>query len=345
MNLHQTVLLFVTALIAGVVNSVAGGGSFLSFPALVLTGVPPVQANATNTMALWPGTLASVGAYRAELQREGRGMLLPLIITGLIGGLLGAVILLRTPQAVFLRLIPYLLGSATLLFHVQRAHQPLGPQSQPAQSEPHAPGDVGRSIRAALHCHYIGFFGAGAGILMLAMFAVLGVESIHTMNAYKTVLATVCNGIAVITFILAGAILWRQAMVMLVAASLGGYFGAYFAQKMNPMHVRYTGNHQRRGYGDLLLCKTRILKSFYECAVHLRWFSCGDIDDAHEFVPQVLHSFRSKSVDGISWAMLICFTTGVALWLIYRSQQATCTEAGTSPTPSMVDWKVSFFTR
>jgi uncharacterized protein len=238
MSLYQASLLFGTALVAGALNSVAGGGSFLSFPALVLTGVPPINANATNTMALWPGTLASVGAYRRELEREGRRMLIPLIITGLVGGLLGAVILLKTPQATFLRLIPYLLASATLLFAVSGRISRWVRSRSSHVNNPRIAMLGGAFIQLCIAV-YIGFFGAGAGILMLAMFAVLGVESIHTMNAYKTVLATVCNGIAVITFIVAGAIMWKQAMLMLAAASVGGYFGAYFAQKMNPLYVRY----------------------------------------------------------------------------------------------------------
>lgn len=232
-------LLFLTSIVAGAINSVAGGGSFLSFPALVFCGVPPIQANATNTMALWPGTLASVGAYRRELQGGNRRMLFPLIATGIVGGLLGAVMLLQTPQATFLRLVPYLLALATLLFA--------------------ASGWISRQIRLRSHhmrhrtvwalmggalvqlaiAIYIGFFGAGAGILMLALLATLGIESIHTMNAYKTVLATICNGIAVLAFVVAGAIVWREAALMLIGASLGGYFGAYYAQKMNPQHVRW----------------------------------------------------------------------------------------------------------
>src|SRR5512141_498142 len=118
MNLHQGLILFVTALVAGVINSVAGGGSFISFPALVLSGVPPIQANATNTMALWPGTLASVGAYRRELDGDNKKMLIPLLVTGIIGGLFGATVLLHTPQATFLRLVPYLLAIATVLFAI-----------------------------------------------------------------------------------------------------------------------------------------------------------------------------------------------------------------------------------
>jgi uncharacterized protein len=239
MTLHYGILLFLVATVAGAINSVAGGGSFLSFPSLLFTGVPPIQANATNTTALWPGTLASVGAYRKELRGEHKRMLIPLIITGIIGGLLGATILLKTPQATFLRLIPYLLGAATLLFAFS------GQVSRFVRSRTehfHQQTRVGIVVGALMQlciAIYIGFFGAGAGILMLAMFAIMGVENIHTMNAYKTVLATVCNGIALLTFIVAHAILWPQAIVMTIGASIGGFYGAFFAQKMDPQHVRY----------------------------------------------------------------------------------------------------------
>jgi uncharacterized protein len=239
MTIHDAVLLFLAAIAAGTLNSVAGGGSFVSFPTLLLTGVPPVQANATNTAALWPGTLASVGAYRGEFRGENRRMLIPLIIVGLVGALLGAKVLLRTPQATFLRLIPYLLGGATLLFAASGRIT-----AWVRERSDHMRNQTGLAVAGAVCIQlciavYIGFFGAGAGILMLAMFAIMGVKSIHTMNAYKTLLATLCNGIALIPFFIARAVYLPQALVMLVGAALGGYFGAYFAQKMDPRHVRW----------------------------------------------------------------------------------------------------------
>ncbi len=239
MTLHDSVLLFSVCIISGALNSVAGGGSFLSFPVLLFTGVPPIQANATNTAALWPGTVASAGAYRAELQGENRRMLIPLMITGVVGALLGATVLLNTPQATFLRMIPYLLGGATVLFAFS------GPITRWVRSRSeHVRNQtrlalLGGALIQLCIAVYIGFFGAGAGILMLAMFAIMGVESIHTMNAYKTVMASLCNGIALVPFFIAHAILWPQALVMLVGAAIGGYFGAYYAQKMNPVHVRW----------------------------------------------------------------------------------------------------------
>lgn len=235
-GLEHIALLFVVAVVAGAINSVAGGGSFLSFPALIFAGLPPVNANATNTMALWPGTLASVGAYRRELSGPGKRVLIPLISTGVIGGLLGAIVLLKTPQATFLRLVPYLLGGATLLFALSGRVTARVRRRVATHEHFHT---FGGALLQLLIAVYIGFFGAGAGILMLAMLALLGMENIHTMNAYKTVLGTVCNGIAVIAFIVAKAIYWPHALLMLVGASIGGYYGAFFAQKMNPKHVRW----------------------------------------------------------------------------------------------------------
>src|SRR6266849_1585553 len=116
MTILQAFLLFMAAILGGTLNSVAGGGSFISFPALIFTGVPPINANATNTVALWPGSVASTGAYRKELLSQNRVIMLVLSITSLIGGVLGAILLLNTSQATFVRLIPYLLLLATLLF-------------------------------------------------------------------------------------------------------------------------------------------------------------------------------------------------------------------------------------
>jgi uncharacterized membrane protein YfcA len=239
LTLHNSVLLFSSALAAGALNSVAGGGSFISFPALLLTGVPPIQANATNTMAVWPGTVASVGAYRREFENDNAGILIPLFVTGTIGGTIGALTLLRTPQATFLRLVPYLLAAATLLFAVSGSVTRWVNQRTITMRHRGPLSNLFGALVQLVIAIYIGFFGAGAGILMLALLAILGVENIHTMNAYKTLLATLCNGIAIVTFLFAGVILWPQAILMLVGAAIGGYFGAHYAQKMDPLHVRY----------------------------------------------------------------------------------------------------------
>lgn len=234
MSLHHALLLFGAALLGGLLNSVAGGGGFLCFPALLFTGIPPINANATNTVALWPGTVAATAAYRRPLT-EARSMILPLTLTGIVGALVGALILLRTPQATFLRMVPWLLLIATLLFAFSNRINNFF-RSHIAHAARHAM--LGATALQLAIAVYIGFFGAGAGILMLAMFAVLGIENIHTMNGLKTWLASVCNGVAVITFMVAKAIYWPQALLMLTGALIGGYGGAYYAQKIRPQIVR-----------------------------------------------------------------------------------------------------------
>lgn len=230
--------LFFAALLAGALNSVAGGGSFVTFPALLFTHLPPIPANATNTAAVWPGSVASAVAYRKELTPGTWRVLWPLVAMCLAGALLGARILLHTPPATFVKLIPWLLLSATILFAasgkitawVRRAG---------ASGERSKVWMVGGFLVQLVIAMYVGYFGAGAGILVLALLAVMGVGNIHTMNAMKTVLVSVANAVALATFIVAGIVVWPQAILMIVGALLGGYGGAHFAQKMNPQHVRY----------------------------------------------------------------------------------------------------------
>ena len=236
--LSQHCLLFGAAVIAGAINSVAGGGSFISFPALIFTGVNPISANATNNTALWLGTFASVGAYRDELLNRKR----QLFIFGgvsLLGGLLGSVLLLYTSASFFSRLIPYLLLSATLLFTfsslITKWLQVRLPKwSNPSSSSP----PVGVLILQLFIAVYGGFFGGGMGILMLATLSVMGLGTIHTMNAFKSFLATCINGIAVIPFVIAGVVVWYQALLMSVGAIIGGYVGGLYAQKLNPILVK-----------------------------------------------------------------------------------------------------------
>jgi uncharacterized membrane protein YfcA len=233
----HAVVLLVTAALAGALNSVAGGGSFLTFPTLLFTGVLPIQANATSTVALWPGTLSSTVAYRRELSRE-RHLLLVLGATSLLGGLLGAILLLRTPQQTFVRLIPWLLLLATLLFTfggslTNRLRRRMGKEHGAAVS-----GLLGVATLQLVIAVYGGYFGGGIGILMLASLALLGLENIHAMNAIKTLMASCINGVAVATFIVAGAVAWPQVIVMVIGGIVGGYGGAHFARQIEPRLVR-----------------------------------------------------------------------------------------------------------
>lgn len=276
MTIPQAIALFIAALLGGALNSVAGGGSFIAFPALVFTGVPDINANATNTIALWPGSVASVGAYRRELSASGRLVWLGSI--SMVGGVLGAVLLLRTPPATFRALIPFLLLLAVLLFTfggtltsrlraalARRSRAAAAPVPAPARAattdehvaavvavmgEPPAMNPppaaeplswttiAGVSLALLVIATYGGYFGGGIGIMILATLAVVGMENIHAMNALKTFLQTCINGVAVVTFIIGGAVWWPQALVMIGGAIIGGYGGAYSAQRLPPRLVR-----------------------------------------------------------------------------------------------------------
>lgn len=232
-------MLFLAAVLGGVLNSVAGGGSFLTFPSLIISGVPPITANATSTVALWPGSAASVSAYRRELAKHDRAFLLLMGAISLIGGVGGALLLLHTPQKTFVTLIPYLLLAATLLFAASpsimaRLRQRRGAKRVHLRGGPLAIAAVAQLIIAI----YGGYFGGGIGIMMLATLGFMGLENIHEMNAMKTLLASCINGVAVITFIFAGAVAWHQAIVMVAGAVVGGYGGAAYARRLDPRVVR-----------------------------------------------------------------------------------------------------------
>jgi hypothetical protein len=239
MTLPHAILLFAAAVLAGAMNSVAGGGSFFSFPALIFTGVLPIPANATNTVAVWPGSVASVFSYWKRLPKSPRVMV-PLIGISVIGGTLGALVLLHTPQATFMSLVPYLFGVATLLFAFgKRLTRTLGHVIK-RTGPPSWPTIIGLTLVQFVISLYGGFFGGGIGILMLAMLEMIHFEDIHAMNGLKTVLATAINGAAVVTFILARMVAWPQAILMIVGAVAGGYYGAHYAQKLDPRWVRAT---------------------------------------------------------------------------------------------------------
>lgn len=239
MTLSPAILLFVAAILAGAMNSVAGGGSFFSFPALIFTGVPAILANATNTVALWPGSVASVFSYWKRMPRSTRVMV-PLVTISVIGGAAGALVLLHTPQATFMSLVPYLFGVATLLFAFgKRLTRSLGRVIK-RSGPPSWPIIASLTLVQFFIALYGGFFGGGIGILMLAMLEMIHLDDIHAMNGLKTVLATAINGAAVVTFILAKQVAWPQAILMIVGAVAGGYGGAHYAQKLDPRWVRAT---------------------------------------------------------------------------------------------------------
>jgi len=228
--------LFLAAILGGTLNAVAGGGSFITFPALYASGILPIQANATSTVALWPGSVASIGAYRQSL--KGMPRIIFLVIASLAGGLAGAQILLNTSQSAFLALVPWLLLLATLLFAFGgKLTASLRGRVPSAKLHP-AVAIIALMITQFVIATYGGFFGGGIGILMLAVFSVAGMQDINAMNGLKALLASCINGVAVLAFVLAGAVVWQAAAVMVVGAIIGGYGGASVARRIDPRLVR-----------------------------------------------------------------------------------------------------------
>jgi hypothetical protein len=236
MTLTRALALLVTSGVAGALNSVAGGGSFLTFPMLLFVGVPPVMANATSTVGLWPASVSSGLAYRREFRAIRSPVLLSLAGTSFVGGLLGAVLLLRTSDATFVRLVPYLLLAATLLF-TAGPHFTAWLRASRKPNETPVPIGIVVALEIVIAI-YGGYFGGGVSILLLAALSLLGMTKIHEMNAAKVMLGAIINGISVVAFVIAGAVEWTAAATMALGAVAGGYFGAAFARKLAPPHVR-----------------------------------------------------------------------------------------------------------
>jgi uncharacterized protein len=237
MTLIQAALLIIAAFLAGALNAVAGGGTFISYPALVFTGVPLITANVTSSVALLPGMLASAATYRKSLRVE-RGQLLRLTVISLIGGLLGAVLLLHTKPGVFARVLPFLLLIATLLFAFGPALTARLRQRAPASGQASWRSEAFAAAMLLVFAIYGGFFGGGMSILILALLSVIGMTHIHQMNALKTILNSTINLVAVLTFIALRAVWWPQALVMMIGSIAGGYAGAAVAQRVKPGAVR-----------------------------------------------------------------------------------------------------------
>jgi uncharacterized membrane protein YfcA len=228
--------LAVASFIAGVLNAVAGGGSFLSFPALLNMKILPVQANATNTVALWPGQLTSIAAYREDIRRNLR-LVWPMALAGLLGGTAGALVLLHTPQMTFMHLVPWLLLVATIIFACS------GPVSQWLNRRKGAMvggGQPPRLVRVfvatTVICFYIGYFGAGAGFLIITVLSLFGFQDLHEINALKVVSTTMANGIAFVLFVVNGQVVWRLCLLAMVVSAIGGYSSARYA-KLVPQPV------------------------------------------------------------------------------------------------------------
>jgi uncharacterized membrane protein YfcA len=233
MNSWQIVLVASAAFCAGAMNSVAGGGTFFSFPALLAAGVPPIVANASNSVALWPASLSSAWAYRKELARYKR-YLIPMGIVSLLGGVGGGLLLLATQDATFSRLIPWLLLFATLLFAFSGRISAWLRAPDAGKPEGGAIALAGQAVVSV----YGGFFGAGMGIMMLASLAMAGHDDVHEINAIKNLLSAIIYSVTVLTFVTAGAVSWPYTIIMLATATLGGYWGASMARKIPALWLR-----------------------------------------------------------------------------------------------------------
>ena len=221
---------------AGVMNALAGGGTILTFPTLVLLGIPSIQANATSTVALLPGAAASMAGYRREVATH-RSWLKTLFLPSLVGGGIGSVLLLRTPEKLFASLAPYLVLFATLLFLLQIVLARRKEEAHAAHGPTTARWGVATLAQLAVAV-YGGYFGAGIGILMLVVLGFLGLTDIHAMNGLKNFFGITINSVAAAWFVLNGAVLWPIALVMVAGATVGGYAGAHFARRIGKEKAR-----------------------------------------------------------------------------------------------------------
>ncbi|GAB3428079.1 sulfite exporter TauE/SafE family protein [Niabella aquatica] len=224
-------LLFFAGLLAGAMNAVAGGGSFITFPALLYVGVPPVTANASSTVALFPGSMAGAWEYRKYLQPFPGVSIVAMIICTFLGGCTGALLLLYTPSASFSQLVPWLLLTGTLSFAFgKRAGTWLGQRIR-----------IGSTLVLAsqfLLGIYGGYFGGAVGIMMMAVWSLFGMSDIKVVNANKNLFVGIANAIAVMIFIFAGKVAWLETGVMLAATIIGAYIGAHYTKGMNAVKLR-----------------------------------------------------------------------------------------------------------
>jgi uncharacterized membrane protein YfcA len=232
MNMTGLALAGASAAVAGAINSAAGGGSFISFPTLVFLGVPPIAANATNTAAMWIGQAGSIRGFKDDMVKPSSRFTIAMIVSAL-GGIAGALLLLHTPVRAFNAVIPWLLLFATLVF----AFAPLVLKFAKRVGEVE---DIAHwhSIVLFVIAVYGGYFGGGQGLVILAFFALIGMTNLRKMNALKSVLAFINNGVPVIPFAFAHALEWDVAVVMCIGAIIGGYYGAVVVKRVPPRIMR-----------------------------------------------------------------------------------------------------------
>ncbi|MFL6386406.1 MAG: sulfite exporter TauE/SafE family protein [Terriglobales bacterium] len=229
--MHGILIVSLAGLIAGAMNAAAGGGSFVSVPALIYIGIPSVSANMSSTIALYPGSLTSAWAYRGNFQAILNVSVRAMFLATLAGGLVGAVLLLLTPSSAFDKIIPWLLLLGSLAFA-------LGPWLGARLRKYYRPNTAFLIAAQFLLGVYGGYFGGAVGIMMMAVWSVLGLTDIRAMNAVKVVLVAAANTIAALCFALVGSVAWRETLIMLLAAALGGYAGAQLTLRLNGPKVR-----------------------------------------------------------------------------------------------------------
>jgi uncharacterized protein len=224
-------LLACAGFVAGVMNAIAGGGTFITFSTLVFTGVPSVVANASNAVALVPSSFASAWAYRQDYTTFKGVSLQGMMVVSALGGLTGAILLVVTPETTFDGLIPWLLLVATVVFA-------FGPKFIPKLRERFTIGSATLLTGQFLIGIYGGYFGGAMGIMMLAVYSLFGLTGLNSMNAMKSILGGIINGISVVLFAATGNVVWKETGIIMVAAAAGGYLGAHYGRRMNPVYLR-----------------------------------------------------------------------------------------------------------
>src|SRR6185503_6995965 len=238
--LLHAIALLLAGFAAGGLNAIAGGGTNVSFPALLWLGLPPVTANATSAVALWPGSLAGAWGFRGALRRA-RPRWLWLLVPSIAGGAVGALLLVALPSRVFAGAAPWLVLASTLLFAANTLRRlRLGERAGAAPPHVRRRSLVAGALVQLLIAVYGGYFGAGIGILMLASLGLSGVDELDVANGLKNLFAAAINGAAIVYFVTSGAVDWKTVPVMAVGAVLGGIAGASFPQSLPPLVLRWT---------------------------------------------------------------------------------------------------------
>jgi uncharacterized membrane protein YfcA len=230
--LNHFFLIIITGFAAGAINAIAGGGSFITFPALVYAGLPPINANASSTVALIPGAAAGTIVYKEHLKPFAKVSWLAMILLTLLGGATGSWLLLYTPSSAFNAIVPWLLLTSAITFafgaragNLLRKRVNIGPEMV----------YVGQLLLGV----YGGYFGGAVGIMMMAVWTIFGITDIKLMTANRTFFVFLANGVAVLLFMISGKVIWPQTLAMMFSSIAGGYLGALFSKKLDPVKLRY----------------------------------------------------------------------------------------------------------